>query len=448
MRRTSPTFALLLLLAGALSLGAGTAAGQDAAGGDEPHVLLTRVDDAITPVIADHLGDSVEAAEDGGYDALVVELDTPGGLDSAMREIVQTFLAAEVPVVVHVAPSGSRAASAGALIAWSSHVVAMAPGTTIGAATPVTLEGGEVGDKIVEDAAAFARAVAEERRRNIEVAAEAVTEGRAVSSTEAVDLGVADLVVENLDDMLDAVDGTEVVLGDGTTVTMDTAGATVDERGMSFARSVLQFLADPNLSFLFLSLGTLAIIYEVATPGIGVGGGLGALLILLALVSLSVLPIDAAGLVFLLLAAVLFAAELFAPGIGVAAALGAVSLALAGVFLFREDVPGLQLDLAAVIPTVVVVGVGVVVAGRLAWRVRSAPSTTGEAGLVGQEATVTRASGTSGQTFLEGTWWTVRSDEPLHEGDRVRVRELDGLVLVVDPVAGDDRSQPNKEEAK
>ncbi|HEY3241382.1 MAG TPA: hypothetical protein VGL92_17585, partial [Acidimicrobiia bacterium] len=151
----------------------------------EPAVLVTRVDDPITPVIADHLTGMVEQAEEDGHEALVVEMDTPGGLDTAMRDIVQAFLAARVPVVVYVTPSGARAASAGALIAWSSHVVAMAPGTTIGAATPVTLEGGEVGDKVVNDAAAYARAIAEARGRNVKVAAAAVTKGQALSDTEA-----------------------------------------------------------------------------------------------------------------------------------------------------------------------------------------------------------------------------------------------------------------------
>src|SRR5690554_725931 len=334
-------------------------------GGDRPTVLVTTVDDPITPVIADHLADVVAAAEDEGHAAVVVELDTPGGLDTAMRDIVQTFLRADVPVVVYVTPSGARAASAGALIAWSAHVVAMATGTTIGAATPVDLEGGEVGDKVVNDAAAYARAVAEERGRDVEVAEEAVTEGRALSASEAVDEGVADLIAVDRPELLQVLDGTRVELPDGTTVTLETAGAEVVERDMSAFRRLLQWLADPNLAFLFLSLGTLAIIYELATPGIGVGGGLGAVLLVLALFSLAVLPVDAVGLVFLVVAAVLFVVEVLAPGIGAAAALGAVSLALAGVFLFRDEGPGVSLSLAAVVPVVVVVGGAVVLAGRL-----------------------------------------------------------------------------------
>jgi len=423
--------AVLLALGAVLGLLGPLAPAGAQTGEGRPTVLVTSVDDPITPVIADHLADVVSTAEDEGYAAVVVEMDTPGGLDTAMRDIVQTFLRAEVPVVVHVTPSGARAASAGALIAWSSHVVAMAPGTTIGAATPVDLEGGEVGDKVVNDAAAYARAVAEERGRDVEVAAEAVTEGRALSASEAVDEDVADLVAVDRPELLELVDGTRVELPDGTVVTLDTADAEVVEQDMSAFRRLLQWLADPNLAFLFMSLGTLAIIYEIATPGIGVGGGLGAVLLVLALFSLAVLPVDAVGLIFLAVAAVLFGVEVAVPGIGAAAALGAVSLALAGVFTFRDEGPGVSLSLAAVVPIVAVVGVAVVVAGRLAAHARTAPTVVGPQALVGRRVTVARAAGPSGQALVEGAWWTVRGDEPLAPGDEVEVRDVDGLQLVV-----------------
>lgn len=427
----------------ALVAGAGHAASaqDDGQGGEGRTVLVTRVDDPITPVIADHLSDVVARGEEEGHEAVVVELDTPGGLDTSMRNIVQEFLDAEVPVVVYVTPSGARAASAGALIAWSSNVVAMAPGTTIGAATPVDLEGGEVGDKIVEDAAAYARAVAEERGRNIEVAAEAVTEGRALSQSEALAEDVADLVVADRRTLLEELDGTEVTVGDGTTVTLRTADAAVVEDQLSAFRQLLQWLADPNLVFLFMSLGTLGIIYELATPGIGVGGGIGLVLILLALLALSVLSIDVVGFVFLALAIALFVAELFAPGIGVAAGFGAVSLVLAGLVLFRDDAPGVSLSLAAVVPTVVVVALAVVVAGRLALRARGAPSETGAGGLVGRELDVARASDGAAQGQLAGAWWSLRSDRPLEEGERVRVRDIDGLDLVVEPTSPTDKER-------
>ena len=397
-------------------------------------VLVTRVDDAITPVIADHLGDALMRAERDGHVALIVELDTPGGLSTSMRDIVQDFLGAEVPVVVHVTPAGARAASAGALITWSAHVAAMAPGTTIGAATPVNLESGEVADKIVEDAAAYARAIAQERGRNVDLAAEAVTEGRALSTTEAIDEDLADVVAADRADLLQAVDGTTVELATGERVTIQTAAAEVVEYDMTFLRSVLQFLADPNLAFLFFSIGSLGIIYELASPGIGAGGGLGALLIILGLVSLSVLPVDAAGLLFFVLAAALYVAELFAPGVGIAAALGSVSLVLAGAFTFRNDAPGVSLSLAAVIPVAVVVGVAVIGAGRLALRAAGPAPTSGAGRFIGQEVVVATTAAGGGQARLQGSWWTLRSEEPLATGARARVTGVDGVVLIVEPV--------------
>ena len=429
----------MVWLAIALLVAAPPAAPAQEPGPPAP-VLATRVDDPITPVIADHLTSRVDQAEDEGYQALLVELDTPGGLDTAMRDIIQSFLTARVPVIVHVTPSGARAASAGALIAWSAHVVAMAPGTTIGAATPVSLEGAEVGEKVVNDAAAYARAIAEERGRNVEVAAAAVKEGAALSDAEAVEQNAADLIVSGRAALLDALDGREVRLPGGT-VTLRTADAPVDGASLSFFQRLLQGLADPNLAFLFMSIGTLGIIYELATPGIGVGGGLGVVLILLALFSLAVLPIDAVGLLFLALAGLLFAVEVFAPGVGVAAVMGAVSLALAGLFLFPDDAPGLSVSLTTVLPVAAVVGIAVVIAGRLALKARAAPAPTGAHALVGRQVVVVRTAGRSGQAKVEGTWWNLRGNTALQVGETVRVRGVDGLDLLVEPLTPGDKEE-------
>lgn len=440
-----------LVLGFAVVLGLAVVPAGQAAEPDD-RILVTRVDGPITPIVADHLVESVRKAERDGHGALVIEIDTPGGLDSAMRDIVQAFLGARVPVVVYVSPAGARAASAGALIAWSAHVVAMAPGTTIGAATPVNLEGGEVGDKIVNDAAAYARAIARQRNRNVEAAAEAVTEGRAVSATEAVDIDAADLIADDRAALLTELNGREVVLPGGQSVTLATANPVIEKEELSPLRRFLQLLANPNLAFLFMSLGTLGIIYELATPGVGAAGGVGVLLILLALFSLAVLPIDAVGLLFLLAAGVLFGVELFAPGIGVAAALGTVALALSGAFLFRESAPGLAVSPAVVVPTVVAVGSAVIVAGRLALRARGTPTSTGPQALVGRQTVVIRSSGTSGQAMVEGVWWNVRAEAPLRPGQPVRVRAVDGLDLLVEPASpsneplGSIRAGPDREE--
>ena len=242
-------------------------------------VLVTRIDGAITPVIADHLVDGAAAAERDGHAAYLVELDTPGGLDTSMREIVKAFLGADVPVVMYVTPSGARAASAGAIITFAAHIAAMAPGTTIGAATPVDLQDGEISDKVINDAAAFAESVAAQRDRNTEFAVDTVREGRAVPAAEAVRLDAVDLLASDRAELLRELDGRSVKVASGNTVTLRTAGATTVEQDFGLFRRLLQLLADPNLAFLFLSLGTLAIIYELANPGIGFGGIAGAILL-------------------------------------------------------------------------------------------------------------------------------------------------------------------------
>ncbi|MDQ4010551.1 MAG: nodulation protein NfeD [Actinomycetota bacterium] len=420
----------VLGLAGLMAAPAGVAAPRTS---ETPTVLTARVDGPITPVIADYLTDGVQEAERGGHQALLVELDTPGGLDTSMRQIIQSFLGADVPVVVYVAPAGARAASAGALITFSAHVAAMTPGTTIGAATPVDLQGGEITDKVINDAAAFAESVAAQRDRNTGFAVDTVRQGRAVPATEAHKIGAIDLLADDRATLLAALDGRDVQLNRATTVTLRTAGATVVDHDLGWTRQLLGVLADPNLAFLFLSLGTLAVLYELASPGMGFGGITGAILLIFGFFALSVLPVNAAGLALLALAAALFAAELFAPGIGVAAAGGAVALLLAGLFMFQGPV---GVSPAVLGPTAALVGGGSLLAGRLARRAHRTRPTTGAEALIGHQTVVSSTSGqTTGRVRLEGAWWTARTrGEPLHDGQQVRVVALEDLTLIVEPI--------------
>lgn len=397
-------------------------------------VLVTTVDGPITPVVADHLLDGVERAVAENHPAYVVLLDTPGGLDQSMRDIVQSFLNAPVPVVVYVSPAGARAASAGTFITMGGHVAAMAPGTSIGAATPVDLGGGEITDKIINDAVAFAVSVAETRGRNSEFAEAAVREGRSVTATEALEENVVDLVVPDLPTLLEEVDGREVQLTSGATITLETAGAETISYEMGFSRRILERLADPNLAFLFLSLGTLAIVYEVANPGMGLGGIMGVIMLILGFFSLAVLPFNLAGAALLLLAGALFVAELFVPGVGVFAAGGSIALVLGGIFLFEGS---LAISPAVFVPVAAVVGLGTMFAGRLAWRARSAPSVSGEGALIGTVTEVRNADGTTGQALVQGAWWRLRSEHDLEPGQVVEVVGMDGLELIVEP-----REQP------
>jgi membrane-bound serine protease (ClpP class) len=426
-----PLFALIVALLGTVLLAMPAGAQADGAG----TVLVARIDGPISPVIADHMADAVATAAMGGHAALLVEMDTPGGLDTSMRDIVQEFLIAPVPVIVYVSPPGARAASAGSVITLAAHVAAMAPGTNIGAATPIALEGGEVIDKVIEDAAAYVTAIAEARDRDVDFAVATVREGKSVAASEALEIGVIDVIADSRARLLVEVDGMTVQIEpDGQDVTLRTGGATSVEFDMSGIRRLLQALADPNLAFLFLSLGTLAILYELANPGGGIGGVLGAVMLVLAFFSLSVLPINIAGLLLLLLAAAMFVAELFVPGVGVFAAGGAIALIAAGLFLFQEPT-GLGIDWSVLLPVPVIVAVGAVFVGRLVWRSQRTPAPTGLVGsIVGGVGEVRSAEGRRARVFAGGTLWKAHTEGPgLEVGQRVRIRRVDGIELVVDP---------------
>ncbi|WP_418605221.1 NfeD family protein [Georgenia sp. SUBG003] len=438
-----PLAALLGLLAAlaGLLLGTGAAVGTTPGGAPSdgpaaaaPRVLVTTLASPITPVIADHVAEGLRHAQDGGHAAYVVELDTPGGLVTAMRDIVGDVLASDVPVIVYVSPAGARAGSAGAIISLAAHVLVMAPGTTIGAATPVGLEGERVPGKIVNDAAAEAVALANLRGRDAGFAEQAVRDGRSITVGEAVDLGVADGRATDLAAALRVADGVEVTVVGDREVTVSTAGAAVERQDLSLFRRVLQVLADPNLTFLLLTLGALGLIYELATPGVGIAGTTGAVALVLALFSLSVLPVNAVGVLLLLLAVGLFAAEAFAPGIAGFAFGGAVVLLLSSFFLFDSS-EGISVEPAAAVPLALVLLVGAVLAGRVVVRTRHRPSTaTGADLLTGRCVRLTEADGVTGRTFTEGTWWSVRSTgATLVPGGLATVVGLDGLTLVVEP---------------
>ncbi|MET9803564.1 NfeD family protein [Streptomyces sp. NPDC006368] len=411
-----------------------------------PTVLVTRVDDTITPVVADHLAEGLRTAERERHAAYVVEVDTPGGLLQSTGEIVQDFLASDVPVVVHVTPPGARAASAGAHIAMASHVAAMAPGTHIGARTPVTGQGEEASDKVVNDSVAFAVSIAEQRGRNTRFAEDMVRRGTAVSDQEAGRTDVVDLVAPSREALLTELDGRRVVVGPADAaheVVPHTAGAQVVEHDLGFFGELRQLLASPELAFLFLSIGTLAVIYELAGPGMGLGGVAGAILLVPGFVALSVLPFSVGGLLLLALAAALFVAEVLTPGVGICAAGGRVAGVRRRAALPRRAGCGSRRAVAH---------------RRGGGRRRNARRPAGVAcppgprhhrarGAAGLEAVVRRADARTGtgQVLLEGAWWTVRGREaPITLGQRVRVVKREGLNLIVegtDPEEGRDTEQ-------
>lgn len=427
--RLAIVFGVFLLLHAA-----GAAASPSNRTSDPPRVLVTKVDTQITPVIADHVAAGLRHADSGNFDAYVIELDTPGGLVTSMRAIVEDILASPVPVIVYVTPAGARAGSAGAIITFAAHVAVMSPGTAIGAATPVGIDGSDLSDKIVNDAAAQAEALAQLRGRNVRFAVDTVRTGRSAAVDEAVRLGAVDAKASTLKGALKAADGRTVLIAADQRVTVRSADATLERADLGLFRKILQVLADPNVAFLLLILGTLGLLYELAAPGIGAAGATGAVALLLALFGLSVLPVSVVGLTLLAVAIVLFIAELFAPGVAGFAFGGAVVLVLSAVFLFDEG-QGVSVDLAMVLPTAVVVAAATVFAGRLAARTRRLPSvSTGTDVFTGQSVTVRDADGTTGSAFTEGAWWTLRSvGPPLQAGDTARVVAVEDLVLLVDP---------------
>lgn len=412
------------------------------AAAQQPQVLLARIQGPITPVIAAHVADAIDEAVDGGYDAVLLEMDTPGGLVTSMREVVQDLLSAPVPVVVYVSPSGSSAGSAGAVITFASHIAAMAPATNIGAATPIGLEGGEVLDKVIEDAVAYVTSIAEERDRDVDFAVDTVREGRSASANEALEVGAIDLIADSRAQLLTEIDGRTVTLSPGgDRVTLSTDGAAVDEFEMSWTRRLLQGIADPQLAFMFLSIGSLALLYELATPGGALGGVLGVIMIVLAFFSLSVLPVNLVGVLLLVLALALFVTEMFVPGVGVFAGGGAIALVVAGLFLFDRPT-GIGLDLTFLLPIAAVAGIGAAIITRFAWRSRNAPAHSGVGGeLVGTVGTVRSAAGGTPQVWVNGALWKAPSAAGLAPGTQVRVVDTAGLELVVEP-ADEPASRP------
>lgn len=423
---------LAAALSGLLTLAGGALAQDGAERGTT--VATTGVAGPITPVVATHLADTIEDAAADGHEALVITLDTPGGGLTPTRDIVQTLLDAPLPVVVYVAPRGADAGSAGTFITYAAHVAAMAPATTIGAATPVDMEGQEVGDKIVENTVAFAEALAEARDRDADFAVAAVRDGRSITAATAVEEGAVDLLAGSVPELLDEVDGREVEVR-GSTIELATAGATTVERNLTGTRAILQLLADPNLAFIFMTLGTLGILYEIATPGLGLGGVVGGIGLILAMFSLAVLPVSWAGAALLLLAAAMFIAELFMPGVGVGAAGGTIALLLGGIFLFQTPT-GISLDWWVLLPTVVVAFGLSLFAGRLVARAHRRGSHVASDFNIGRVVVVERAAEGRPRAQVDGTWWRLRprdEDVTLRDGQRYVVVDRDNLDLIVAP---------------
>lgn len=394
----------------------------------------------INPVASEYVDKGLEKARALGAQALVLQLDTPGGLDKSMRLIIKSMLASPIPVVVYVAPAGSRAASAGVFITMAAHVAAMAPGTNIGAAHPVALGGGKMDktmiEKVENDAAAYIRSLAERWGRNADWAEEAVRKSVSIQASEAVEKGVVDLLAPSLEELLAKIDG-RALQAAGRTVTLATAGAPVVTVSMTLKQRILSFLSHPNVAYLLMLLGFYGIFFELSSPGALFPGIIGGIAIILAAYALQLLPVNWAGLALMALALVLFLLEIKVPSHGALTIGGVVALTLGSLMLFDSPDPLLRVSLKVIIPAVVVTsGFFIFLVGKTA-QAHRARVTTGREGLVGAEGIVRKWADGQGTILLRGELWKAESQSALVSGQEVTVTETDGLTLTVTPPEGE-----------
>ncbi|MCL7453259.1 MAG: nodulation protein NfeD [Anaerolineae bacterium] len=423
-------YRLLIWLVLILTVATGAQAQEDS----PRRVDVLQIDGPVTPIMISYIQRGVETAEQDGSEALIVLLDTPGGQTDLMSDVVQVILDAEVPVVVYVYPRGAYAASAGTLITLAGHVAAMAPGTTIGAASPVGGQGEDLGEtletKIKEDLKAQARALAGRRGEEAVAWAEsAIEEARAATAQEALEMNVIDFVADGVDDLLAQMDGFQVQL-DGEEVTLRTAGAATRELPMNFVEQVLHLITNPTVAFILLTIGVNAILFELASPGGYAAGIVGAICLLLAFYALGVLPVNYTGLIFIALAFVLFVVDLKAPTHGVLTAGGIASLVAGALLLFNS--PLYRISLSAVVSVAVVTGLFFAFAVAKVVQIQRKRPTTGREGLIGQRAQVRSRLDPEGTVFLRGELWAATSLEGAVEiGEMVVVEHVEGFRLHV-----------------
>ena len=390
----------------------------------------------MNPVTQDYVNEQIDRANREDFDAVVILLDTPGGLATSMKKIYTKELASEVPVIVYVAPPGARAASAGVWIGQAGDILAMAPATNIGSSTPVSVGGEDIQEdlrrKVVNDAAASLRELARTHGRNVAWADAAVRRGENLGATEALRKNVIDIMAPTLPALLNEIDGRKTV---PKGIVLNTAGAEITNVDMSFWKKVLDTLIDPNLIVLFMSIGTLGIIVELWNPGLIFPGTVGVISLILGLFGLQVLPISAAGLLLMLLAFAFFAAEAFVPSHGALTVAGAVCFVLGAMLLFDPAGETYEVSLPAVLA---IAGTLAAVMALVAFKivqVRRAPVVTGDSEMLGQIAVVRQRLAPTGLVFVHGELWQARSSgEPIEPGTPVRIERIDDdLVLEVGP---------------
>ncbi len=401
----------------------------------EGRLLDIRLEGPVTPVMDEALAHAIDRAERQGYRALVIEIDTPGGLESSMRTIVKRMLSAEIPTITWVSPSGARAASAGVFITIAGDVAAMAPGTNIGAATPINLQGpmdSTLARKVTSDAAAFARTVAAQRGRSMEWAEQAVRQAVSASETEAVKLRVVDFVATSLPELLDRADGRAWKRG-GLIRHLTTRGLPIDKIEPGIRQRLLGVLAEPNVAYILLMLGFYGLLFELQNPGAILPGVVGGICLILAFFALSTLPVNYAGIALIGLAILFFIAEIKVASHGILAAGGVISMVLGSLFLFQGETTRVSggLIVGATLATALfflfIVGAGL--------RAQKRKVRTGTQGLVGAKAVAVERLAPDGRVRLGNELWNARGDTVVEIGTEVEVTAVDRLTLRVRPVA-------------
>lgn len=404
------------------------------------HVLTT--DGVVNPVMVRYLDRGISNAEDEEAAAVIIRMDTPGGLITSMDDIIDRILRAKVPVVVYVWPSGGHAASAGTYITYASHIAAMAPTTRLGAATPVSGTGddieGDLRDKIINDSVSRIRELAILRDRNADWAEDAVRDGIAAGASEAIDLNIVEYIARNLDDLLAQIDGIEVELQDGEELVLSTADAPVAFNDQNFVEEILDVIADPNIAFILLSLGSLGIFIEFLNPGSIFPGVFGVISLIVAFFALSVIPFNWAGVALIVLAFILFGLELFVASNGVLGVGGAIALVLGGSMLTSGNEPGLTVSPWVIWSIAAVLGAMVLFVFVNVLRIRRMPPQMGLNLFVGETATVRSAMDPRGFVYMNGEYWSAESEEgTIPAGEKVIITQVNGLKLKV-------RRQPTK----
>jgi len=399
-------------------------------------VLVARVDGIIGPASAKFMVHAIETAEEKEAECVVFELDTPGGLDTAMRMIIKKMMSSSVPVVVYVAPSGSRAASAGAFITIAAHVAAMAPGTNIGAAHPVAVGTTQpvdtvMGAKMQNDAAAYIRSIAERRGRNAKWAEDAVTRSVSISDSEALKLHVIDLISPSTNVLLDELDGRAVTVGERS-VTLRTKGAEIVTIEMGWNDRLLHAIANPNIAYILLMIGLLGLYFELSTPGAVLPGVVGSICLILSFFSFQTLSVNYAGVLLIILAIVMFVIDVKASTHGALTVGGLAAMTIGSIMLFNDPDPALHASLQVIIPVILVTGAFFIIGVALSVRAMRSRPVSGKGALVDREGdarTVVNRDG--GRVFVEGTHWSAVSDEEIPEGRRIKVLGVKGMTLKV-----------------